>query len=230
MTQTETEVKVVESNEPAAEGEEKAEKKVAKAKKVRGKKYQSVRAQLDKSKLYPVKEAVELVKKLSYSKFTGSVEAHVVVKEVGENVSLSLPHSTGKTVNVTIVDNQVLADIEAGKVDYQILVAAPEFMPKLARFAKVLGPKGLMPNPKNGTLSPNPELRKKELEAGKFNLKTEKKAPLMHLVIGKTDMKSEELVANIEALAKALKGKIAKLSISASMSPGIKVLIVEEEK
>lgn len=232
MTATETEVKVVEleTKEEGAITEEVVAKKPAKAKKVRGKKYQAVRSQLDKSKFYTDKEAVELVKKLSYSKFVGSVEAHVVVREVGDNVSLALPHSTGKTVKVTVVDAQVLSDIEAGKLDFGILVAHPEFMPKLAKFARVLGPKGLMPNPKNGTLTPNPELKKKELEAGKFNLKTEKKAPLMHLTIGKTDMKSTDLVENVEALVKALKGKILKLSLSASMSPGIKVLVEEDKE
>jgi len=232
MTATETEVKVVEveTKEEGAAAEEVVAKKPAKAKKVRGKKYQAVRGQLDKSKFYTGKEAVELVKKLSYSKFVGSVEAHVVVREVGDNVSLALPHSTGKTVKVTVVDAQVLSDIEAGKLDFGILVAHPEFMPKLAKFARVLGPKGLMPNPKNGTLTPNPELKKKELEAGKFNLKTEKKAPLMHLTIGKTDMSSTDLVENVEALVKALKGKILKLSLSASMSPGIKVLVEEDKE
>lgn len=233
MTQAETEVKIVANPEATSNSEdsaetsteEKVEKKVVKAKKVRGKKYQAVRAKLDKSKLYPVKEAVELVKKLSYSRFVGSVEAHIVVRETGDSVNLALPHSTGQSVKVTIVDAQVLSNIEAGKIDFDILVAHPEFMPKLAKFAKVLGPKGLMPNPKNGTLTPNPELKKKELEAGKFNLKTEKKAPLMHLIIGKTDMSSADLKANIEALVKALKGKILKLVISPSMGPGIKVLV-----
>lgn len=234
MSATETEIKVVEATEVKEEtdsqGEVKAEKKVTKAKKVRGKKYQAVRSQLDKSKFYTAKEAVELVKKLSYTKFVGSVEAHIVVREIGDSVNIALPHSTGKSVKVTVVDAQVLSDIEAGKIDFDILVAAPEFMPKLARFAKVLGPKGLMPNPKSGTLTPNPELKKKELEAGKFSLKTEKKAPLMHLIIGKTDMKSADLLANIEALVKALKGKILKLSIAASMSPGVKVLVEESEE
>lgn len=238
MQTTETEVKIVanpekqNSTSDASEekSEEKVEKKLVKAKKVRGKKYQAVRSKLDKSKLYPVKEAVELVKKLSYSRFVGSVEAHIVVREAGDSVNLALPHSTGKSVKVTIVDAEVLSDIEAGKLDFGILIAHPEFMPKLAKFAKVLGPKGLMPNPKNGTLTPNPELKKKELEAGKFNLKTEKKAPLMHLIIGKTDMSSADLVANIEVLVKALKGKILKLVISPSMGPGIKVLVDDSEE
>ena len=141
MTATETEVKVVANPEENStvetsvetSTEEKVEKKVVKAKKVRGKKYQAVRAKLDKSKLYPVKEAVELVKKLSYSRFVGSVEAHIVVREVGDSVNLALPHSTGQSVKVTIVDAEVLSNIEAGKLDFDILVAHPEFMPKLAK-------------------------------------------------------------------------------------------------
>lgn len=228
MTQTEMEIKTVEvenAAENAENGEETVVKKAVKAKKVRSKRYQAVRAQLDKSKFYKTEEAVELVKKLSYSNFVGSVEAHVIVREVGSSVDLTLPHSTGKSVKVAIADAALLTDIEAGKLDFDILLAHPEFMPKLAKLARVLGPKGLMPNPKNGTLTPNPELKKKELEAGKFTLKTEKKAPLMHLVIGKTDMSVAELGENIEALLKALKGKVLKLSISPSMGPGIKVLV-----
>lgn len=218
------------AKEKTAEAKEEEVKEVpkAKAKKVRGKKYQAVRAKLDKTKLYSPTEAIELVKKLSYSKFVGSIEAHLVVREEGLAVNLALPHSTGKSVKVAIVDKKVLTDIEAGNIDFDVLVAHPEFMPKLAKHARILGPKGLMPNPKNGTLTPNPELKKKELEAGKFVLKTEKKAPLMHLSIGKTDMDTKDLVENIKALMTTLKGKIVKLSIAASMSPGIKVNVIEE--
>lgn len=203
--------------------------KVSKAKQGRGKKYHAVRAKVDKSKSYAPAEAIALVKKLSYSKFTGSLEVHTVVKETGTSVDLALPHSTGKTVRVAVVDPQVLADIEAGKLDFDVLVAHPEFMPKLAKFARVLGPKGLMPNPKNGTLTPNPELKKKELEAGKFSLKTEKKAPLMHLTIGKLDMTDQDLTENLEAVIKALRGKLLKVSIAASMSPSIKINFETEE-
>ncbi len=233
MTATETQVKVVADKEetvPDSKSEAKTDKKPAKSKKIRGKKYRAVRSQLDKSKFYSSKEAVELVKKLSYTKFVGSVEAHLVVREIGDSVSLTLPHSTGKTVKVTIVNAQVLSAIEAGKLDFDVLLAHPEFMPKLAKFASILGPKGLMPNPKNGTLTPNPELKKQELEAGKFVLKTEKKAPLMHLIIGKTDMSSTDLLENLQALLEALKGKVLKLSLAASMGPGVKVLVEESEK
>lgn len=239
MTQAEDVVKVVADPTTIVDGAENADTEQAAeaavvvkkaAKRGRSKKYKAVRATLDKSKLYPIKEAVELTKKMSYSNFVGSVEAHVIVREVGMSTELALPHSTGKTVKVAVVDDALLEDIKAGKIEFDVLVAHPEFMPKLARFAKVLGPKGLMPNPKNGTLTPNPELKKKSLEAGAFTLKTEKKAPLMHLSIGKVDMSSEDLVENAEALVKSLKGKILKLSLAPSMGPGIKVLIEEKEE
>ena len=189
----------------------------------RSKKYQAIRAQLDKTKLYEPAEAIQLVKKLSYSKFTGSVEAHLIVKEVGMSAEVTLPHSTGKTVKVAIVNDQLLKKIEAGEIDFDILLSSPEFMPKLAKLARILGPKGLMPNPKNGTLTPKPELKKKSLEAGGLTLKTEKKAPLIHLVIGKTDMTDKQLTDNLLSLIKAFKDKLVKVSIAASMSPGIKV-------
>jgi large subunit ribosomal protein L1 len=220
---------VVAPQEVTENSEDNTNKKVSKAKHSRGRKYHAVRAKVDKSKNYRPAEAVALIKKLSYSKFVGSLEVHSVVKEVGMSVDLALPHSTGKTVRVAIADPQVLADIEAGKLDFDVLVAHPEYMPKLAKFARVLGPKGLMPNPKNGTLTPNPELKKQELEAGKFSLKTEKKAPLMHLTIGKLDMSDQDLTENLEAVLKALRGKLLKVSIAASMSPSVKVAFDSEE-
>jgi len=154
-----------------------------------------------------------------------------MVREVGTSADLSLPHSAGKLVKVVIANDKVLADIEKGEIDFDILLATPELMPKLAKLARILGPKGLMPNPKNGTLTPKPEIKKKELEAGAFTLKTEKKAPLMHLVIGKVSMDDKQLKENLVAVIKALKNKIVKLAIAPSMGPAIKVdCKIEEEK
>jgi len=194
-----------------------------KSKKKRGKKYQAVRAQLDKTKTYDLDQAIALVKKFSYAKFDASVEAHIVVKEEGTSVNLALPFSTGKSVKVVIANDQVLADVEQGKIDFDVLLATPELMPKLAKLAKILGPKGLMPNPKNGTLTPKPEVKKKELEAGTFTLKTEKKAPLMHLVVGKVSMNDQMLKENLLVIIKALKNKLVKIVIAPSMGPAIKI-------
>jgi large subunit ribosomal protein L1 len=211
----------------------KAEKtqKQKKSKKVRGKKYQAVRAQLDKTKTYSPEKAITLVKKFSYAKFDASIDAHIMVREVGTSVDLTLPHSTGKDVKVVIADDKVLADVEKGEINFDVLLATPELMPKLAKLAKILGPKGLMPNPKNGTLTPKPEIKKKELEAGALTLKTEKKAPLMHLVIGKVSMDDKKLKENLMTVMRALKNKIVKLAIAPSMGPAIKVdYKIEEEK
>jgi large subunit ribosomal protein L1 len=202
---------------------ETAESKKAKKQRSRSKKYHSARAQVDKTKAYDTFAAVELLKKLSYSKFAGTVTVDLIVKEAGVEATLSFPHSTGKTVTATIVTEEVLKQIEAGQTDFQILITEPRFMGQLAKFARVLGPKGLMPNPKNGTVTTNPELKKQELEGGKVTVKTEKKNPLMHIVIGKTNMETDALVENIQTLFTSLKGKIVKASISASMSPGIRV-------
>jgi len=201
-----------------------------KAARLRSKKYRAVRAQIDKTKKYDPFAAVELMKKLSYTQFAGTVTAHVVVRETGATVSLAFPHSTGKTVRVTIVDDEVLKNIEKGQLDFDVLVAHPQYMGKIAKFAAVLGPKGLMPNPKNGTLTPNPELQKKKLEAGTITIKTEKKAPLMHVMIGKTSMETKALVENIEALIRALDTKLESLVIAATMSPGIKINATSSSK
>lgn len=202
--------------------------KAPKVIKARGKKYQAVRAKLDKSKALTPADAVAMVKKLSYSKFAGSLEVHLIVKEAGMTANVTLPHSTGKVVRVAIATDELLADVEAGKVDFDILVSSPQFMGKLAKLARVLGPKGLMPNPKNGTLTDNPERKAKELAGGALTVKTEKKAPLVHIAIGKLSMEAKDLTENLEALLKAFKGRIVKISLAATMSPSVKVAVEQE--
>lgn len=196
-----------------------------KAKKARGRsqKYQAVRSQVDKTKTYDPFAAVEMVKKLSYSKFPGTITADVVVKDVGQTTTLTFPHSTGKSIRVAVASDEVIAQIEAGVMDFDVLVTSAQFMPKLAKLARVLGPKGLMPNPKNGTITENPALKKKELEGGQTTIKTEKKAPLMHITLGKASMETKDLVENLQALIEALGLKTQKLSISSTMSPSVKV-------
>jgi large subunit ribosomal protein L1 len=123
------------------------------------------------------------------------------------------------------VDEALIKKIEAGEINFDVLITEPRYMPQLAKFAKVLGPKGLMPNPKNGTVTANPELKKQELEGGKITIKGEKKAPLMHVSLGKTSAETKALVENLQALETALRGKLLKMSISATMSPSVKVTL-----
>lgn len=213
------------SKDVTAEGEIPTEKKAKKVARTRGKKYQAKRSLVDKTKEYAVAEAVELLKKMSFSKFVGTVEAHLEVKEAGINATLTYPHSTGKSVRAAIVSDEVLAEIEKGIINFDVLIARPEDMKNIAKFARVLGPKGLMPNPKNGTVTPTPDKRKKELEAGAVTLKTEKKAPLIHTVIGKLSMSEKELADNVQALLNAFENKSVKLYICASMSPSVRVAV-----
>lgn len=236
MSMTETEVKIVSETNPTPASvagqtgqaeQDKPKKGPRPNKKTRSQKYQAVRSQVDKTRLYDAFSAIELIKKLSYSSFPGTVVAHVVLGEkfVGERFELQLPHSTGRNIRVAIADDKLLAAVADGKIDFDILLATPDMMPKLAKIARILGPRGLMPNPKQGTLTNKPEVKKKELEAGKMTIKTERKAPLMHVVIGNTDLETKALVENLQALTAVLKGKLEKLSLAATMSPGIKVAV-----
>jgi large subunit ribosomal protein L1 len=226
MSTSETKIKVVKATTEAVETQ--TEKKTAKPtpkKKLRSQKYQAVRSQVDKTKLYDPFSTIELIKKLSYSSFPGTIVVHIVLAErfQGERVELQFPHSTGKSITVAIADAKLLTDIKAGKIKFEILLATPDMMPKLAKLAKILGPKGLMPNPKQGTLIADPKTKKKELESGKITIRSERKAPLMHIIIGNTSMETKELVENLQTLLDVLKDKMIKVSLAATMSPGVKV-------
>ena len=205
--------------------EETTEKIIRKAH-VRGKKYQAARKKVDPNQVYPLKEAVKLVKETSISKFDGKIEAHVTILEIGSAGEITFPHLETSSKKIVILNDTVLAEIKDGKVDFDILIATPVTMPKLLPFARLLGPKGLMPNPKNGTLTDKPEEALKKLSVAKTNLKTEKKAPVVHVVIGKVSQPETELEANLVELIKVIKApKIKKLAICATMGPSVKVLI-----
>lgn len=196
---------------------------VVKKGRVRSKRYINLRGQVDRTTFYSPEAAVELLKRLSRKK-QQTVTADIIHADDKVSVELSFPYSTGKSVRVAVADDTILAAIEKGQIDFDVLVASPDYMPKLARLAKILGPKGLMPNPKTGTLTKDTDKKKKELEAGRTSVRTEKKAPLIHVQIGRADMKAEELLANLSALVKVLNPvKVKKLVISSTMSPGIKI-------
>ncbi|MEK7166492.1 MAG: 50S ribosomal protein L1, partial [Patescibacteria group bacterium] len=165
------------------------------------------------------------------TRFDATVEAHFAINKellTKEKYTLSgrtiLPHGTGKKKIVKIADDDLIAKIASGVIDFDILVSPPELMPKLAKVARILGPKGLMPNPKNGTVSPDPQKRAKELEGGEINWKTEPDQPLIHHAVGKVSFTPKKLSENILSLVKSIdKNKLVKLTLSSSMGPGIKV-------
>ena len=216
----------VSAQSDVAPKKEKKESTKKKAVRRRGEKYQKAKQLVDKNKLYSIAEASVLIKKLKTAKFDEAVELHLNVEKVGLKGELDLPHSTGKIVKVAVVDEALLAKIEAGKLDFDILVAHPSFMPKLAKFAKVLGPKGLMPNPKNGTISPTPEKIAAKFKGGEIQWKTETDFPIIHLRIGKMSFKDKQIEENITVLFKSIgELKIKSVTLKSSMSPGIKVKV-----
>jgi large subunit ribosomal protein L1 len=194
--------------------------------KVRGKKYVSAKANVTPGKAYPVKEAIKLVKSASYSKFDGTMELHLVVKKAGTSVQVNLPHSAGRQKKVEVASDATIEKLKDGKIDFDILVSTPEMMPKLVPFARLLGPKGMMPNPKNGTLVTDVK-KAQGFSTGTVTLKTEKEAPLIHTVIGKNSQEDSEIEDNVEAILKALGGskQIEKVYLKSTMSPSVKLQI-----
>lgn len=221
---------VEESAAPGTEGRK--VRKIAKKVKVRSRRYQEAAKLVDKTKLYPLSEAIALVKQTSMTTFDGTVELHVNLSptSLGDKKefrgSVSLPHGTGKQVRVVIADEAILSEVEAGKINFDILVAHPTMMPRLAKVAKILGPKGLMPNPKTGTVTPDPEKRAKELSQGQVNFKTEPDQPIIHMSVGKVSFEGKKLADNVNAILDAIgRGKIAKATLTSTMGPGIKIAL-----
>ncbi len=209
--------------------------------KPRSKKYQEVTKDLDRTKSYPLTEAVELTKKLSYSKFDGTLEAHINTVTANIRGLVSLPFASGKKLKILAFGkgaessgadvagtDETIEEKNKGKVNFDLVITTPEWMPKLAKIARILGPRGLMPNPKNGTItSSSADGLKKAVEgfqAGKTEYKTEAKIPVIHLGLGKLNQPTEELSANIKTLLQTLgKTRIKKVTLSPTMGPSVKL-------
>ena len=191
-----------------------------------GRAIKTSKSKVDPQKKYELKEAVKLLKSTNITKFVSTVTLHLnlVTKDTPTRVELTFPFVAGATKRVAIVTDELIKDIEKGKLEFDILVTSPAFMPKLAKYAKVLGPKGLMPSPKAGTVTSDPEKKAKEFAGGKTVVKAEAKFPLMHVTVGKINQKEEELIANIKALLDGVKLKnVTKATLASTMSPGIKL-------
>lgn len=214
-----------------------AQKKAATQPKVRSKKYQEAVKKVDRTQTYPLTEAIKLAQQTSYSKFPGTVEAHLNTISKSLRGLASLPFMAGKKLTILafgkgaedsgadiVGSEETIEEINRGKVNFDLVVTTPEWMPKLARAAKVLGPRGLMPNPKTGTITDNLAKTIAELRQGKTEYKTEPNGSVIHLPIGRTDQSAEEVVANVKALANTVgKSRIKKITLASSMGPGVKV-------
>ncbi len=207
--------------------------------KPRSKKYQELIKDLDKSKTYPLNEAVEMTKKMSMTKFDGTIEAHINTIQTGIRGLVSLPFVSGKKLkilvfgsanapkadeDITIGDESIIETINKGKVNFDLVITTPDWMPKLAKVARILGPRSLMPNPKNGTIVSDLKKAVESFQTGKIEYKTESKAAVMHLGLGKLSQPTEELSANIKTLLVTLgKSRVKKVSLSPTMGPSVKL-------
>ncbi len=222
------------------------------------KRFKEIIVKIDKTKIYSPEEAIKLVKETGKLKFDASIEVHAnlgIDPKKGDQIvrnSVALPHGTGKTVKIAafVSDDKVKDAKEAGadvvgsdnlieeikktnKTDFDIAVTTPDMMPKLAAIAKILGQKGLMPNPKTGTIGPDVKKMIAELKQGKVSYKNDDTANI-HLSIGKLSFTDEALLANFQAFIESLKKSkpqtmkgtfIKSLYLSSSMGPSVRVSI-----
>lgn len=201
------------------------QKTVKKTVHLRSKSYSAAKSLIDPEKTYPLSDALVLLRKTSLTKFDPTVELHLSLKEKISPKQVDLPHSTGKVRRLAIADADTIAKIEKGVIDFDVLFASPTDMAKLVKYAKILGPKGLMPNPKTGTVVDNPtEAAKKLSSKNTLTLKVEKDAPLIHTIVGKLSLKDQALSDNITSILSALSG-IKKAVLKSTMSPAIKLVI-----
>lgn len=219
-------VKAIEAEPIISDEEEKKEVKKRKAPRIRGKKWTEAKTQIDRNKEYKLSDAIKLCKKTSYSKFDGTMEMHLIVKKQGLSTNISLPFSTGKQKKIETANDETIKKLKEGKIEFDILIATPEMMPKLVPFARILGPKGLMPNPKNGTLITDIK-KAKDFSANSVTLKTEKEAPLIHTTFGKVSQKEEELQKNAQTIIDSISSKqIVKAYIKPTMGPSVKIKLI----
>jgi len=201
------------------------EEKKGKKARVRGKNYKSAKAKIDSNKLHSVSDAIKIIKELKYTKFDETYELHIIVKKQGLNINLNLPHPFGKVKKVEVASDATIEKLKKGRIDFDVLLATAEMMPKLVMFAKLLGPKGLMPNPKNGTLIKS-EKEAEKYSASQTTIKTEKEQPIVHMAIGKMSMDDNQVNENITAVFDIItKGLIDRVYLKSTMSPSVKVMV-----
>lgn len=229
----------------------------------RGKKYVEAAKLVDRHNLYDAKEAFELLQKVATAKFDETVEAHIRLgvdsRHADQQVrgAVVLPHGTGKTLRVLVfAKGDKVAEAEAagadfvggeelipkiqndGWLDFDIIVATPDMMGVVGRLGRVLGPKGLMPNPKAGTVTMDVAKAVEEIKAGKIEYRLDK-ANIIHVPIGKVSFGTEKLKENFQTLMSAIikakpaaaKGQyLRSISVSSTMGPGIKISPVQTEE
>ncbi len=220
----ETKPKKPETEQAAQPEKTKAKKAKKREEKPASKRYAENKTLVAKGKVYPVQSGVELLRKFKKGSFDETVELHINTREKGISGQITFPHGTGKKLRIKIADDALVTEVEKGKIDFDILVAEPSMMPKLAKVARILGPRGLMPNPKNGTISDKPQSVVEKLSAGQVYFKTEAEAPIIHMSVGKLSFEDKALSENIRTAIDAIgAAKINNVILKSTMSPGIRL-------
>ena len=220
-----------------------------------GKNYRAAAEKVDSQKLYTPLEAVKLVKEVAPAKFDETVEAHfrlgIDTRKADQNVrgSISLPHGTGKTVRVAVFaegekareaeaagadvigSDDLVAQIQAGEINFDAAIATPNMMAKVGRIGKILGPRGLMPNPKLGTVTMDVAKMVGELKAGRVEYRADRYG-ICHVPVGRISFDDQKIVENYAALyteilrvkPSSAKGRYVKsIALTSTMGPGVKV-------
>ncbi len=221
----------------------------------RGKKYQAAAKFIDKTKVYPLKDAIDLAIKSKAVNFDATLEAHVRLgvdpRQADQNIrtTIVLPNGNGKTVRVAVFapldvcktaksagadiaeDEEFLRQLDKGTIDFDVLISTPQYMPKLGKYARLLGPKGLMPNPKAGTVTTDIEKAVKEAKAGKVEYRVDKQS-IVHIGLGKTSFKPQQLLENAEVFFESLKNQkpaslkgtyVKSVYLTTTMGPSIQI-------
>ena len=221
----------------------------------RGKNYKQAYQKVEQGKVYSLQDAVKLAIETNPSKFDASVEVHVRLgvdpRQADQNIraTVALPHGTGKTIRVAVFapdadqadakkagadivgDETFIKQLDKEELNFDILITTPQYMPKLSKYARLLGPRGLMPNPKSGTVAPDVSNAVKDAKTGKVEYRVDKQA-IVHLSIGKVSFGEKKIAENAASFFASLNAQkpsgikgvfIKSISISTTMGPGIKV-------
>ena len=221
----------------------------------RSKKYLNAIKQIDKKKIYSTKDGVELIKKINQTKFDASIDIAIKLNldtskaEQQLRGTISLPHYYGKQIKILAITDEisneeakklgikvgqtdVINEIKDGQIDFDLIITVPKFMPSLSKLGKILGPKGLMPNPKLGTVTTNIVKTINEFKKGKNQYRTDTYGNV-HMKIGKISAPTNDIVENIDMLISFIKSKrpatvkgdyIKNITISSTMGPSIKLV------